>query len=441
MVEVNNLLISADAIRVRLRELGITIDTNELVPLGLVFSILNNNEPYKTPISIRFQYEPKITEILNIDGQQIFLCADIINCYNSVEELDPALNKYLEINNYHIKTYKTKEKSATIITLNDSISADFVYILLGFAPKLLPDLFNQQSIVKHQKFLTQLNSLCKDCKYNSIDELLIKLANIDIKKMQEESLKLLLKENMVFNIKSRKEALERQATKLRNQASSLLQDYNFIIRQLNDINYQIAADPDPDQYKGVIDYFVHTPAIHIDSVGTSNGTITYDVVSYLSQYDIDEYMLHTDKFTKPVYGSIPTEKQARYKKLFDLIFIERKYKIKVASSYRLVIDGIGRIEVCGNTNRDDLIKKYGPLLLSPHMEYNCAGTFPSEWNNALQNNDYISAINYTIALASSISWHDSPVVNKFGQMIQGHKCIEDNGKYYTGNEMIERLGL
>lgn len=163
----------------------------------------------------------------------------------------------------------------------------------------------------------------------------------------------------------------------------------------------------------IMDYFLVNKKLELEYV--DGRYITFVVKDYIAYFDEDVVKRVIDNPSSYVYRcDYRTERDAyipdeKVKKLMYAIFIDQNIKIRVCAAYRINING--GIDALSGHDFGDIQREYIP---NQHIQdYSCMGNYTQAINSALQNHDYISAVEQCIASAKSLNFTDSTVMNKF----------------------------
>ena len=168
----------------------------------------------------------------------------------------------------------------------------------------------------------------------------------------------------------------------------------------------------------IMDYFIHNKRLNLDYANTR--TLAFTVKDYISYFDEDAAKRAIDNPNSFVYlpgredctRYIPAEKM---KELMYAIFIDQIIRIRVCAAYQFNLDG----NVSGHSHYS-FGAEYMNYMPNPHIqEYSCIGTYANPINRALQNHDYITALEQTIASAKTINFGDGIVMADFMKSLYG----------------------
>ena len=137
--------------------------------------------------------------------------------------------------------------------------------------------------------------------------------------------------------------------------------------------------------------------------------------------------------------------------MLDLVFNQRKYTIQFAGIFRLFKDP-AKLQLPGDTG----FPLPANSIWNPHIvNFRCAGSHESAIRNALNDANYMLAIEQCIYATKNLNTADGVVTNRFISILQAMaernivsgdahddyaKCFRDNDtlEYYTPAEVIRR---
>lgn len=191
----------------------------------------------------------------------------------------------------------------------------------------------------------------------------------------------------------------------------------------------------------LIDYLNKRPGIEIIEINP-DGTILLNIQSALTFYD-----------PTPVKRLISREDDEHLKRFLQDVFIDNKYQIQIGTAARMFLNVASNDR--GITIDTDLTIPENTIW-NPHLwHYNCWGANRSEIIKALQNQQYIAAVEQAYAATCSINVLDGPVWSRFCESLYrafrgsfhsdlggAHsKCLKDmtTGELITLTQYKERI--
>lgn len=421
-----------------------TRESANYIPLGLVIDRLN--------------YESHIEDIhIGINTTEIHSRYNLLFVSNLDEdfikecEQDKVLEAFfknmgfdLQICHQFVKLYGDEPPTQVCwVTTNDSMTytPSCIACITTIIPRLFKDLWSKEVISANMDWLNVLSQKMSS-PADMEDYIFKEVALIDINNLENNWRNERIKKAMEF---SRRQFINKQQSLMKDiriKQRSLLEQYNELTDQLNEsiriLNLNTDVDSD-DNYENLMDYLNSNRFIQISEF--FNNTIFYDVVTTISLYNIDDYKRAIDNINSAIYN-------ASYKfvisndevhKLFDEIFLDKKYKVHVAGSYELYCDDIFSIQM-KHSNASALCKEHPNILPAPHLtRFGCSGDFAPQWNEALNDGNLIGALQSTVGLVQNINWADAIVVGQFVTDMFTYKCIEDaDGNFFNAKELIEK---
>lgn len=192
----------------------------------------------------------------------------------------------------------------------------------------------------------------------------------------------------------------------------------------------------------IMEYFLCNQKLVIDSV--DDCTMTFATKDYMTYFDEDMARSVIDNDRSYVY--LPDGRAcnnyieaADMKKLMYAIFIEQTLKLRFCSAYLFELGC--RVRGIRGYNYGAEFRDYMP---NPHIDrYSCIGNYERAINNCIKNNDYIGALEQSIASCKSLNFGDSTVMKVFMKRMYGidgyshNRCIETpDGKVLTPKEAV-----
>lgn len=213
-----------------------------------------------------------------------------------------------------------------------------------------------------------------------------------------------------------------------SELGSLLNEKNDLEIRLLGLEAKIASNKSEDSE--IMDYFIRNK--RLDLVSVDNSFVYFVVKDYIMYFDEDmakDYIENENSYFYNNYGNpyeryIPAEQA---KKLLNAIFIDQIIKIKTCAAYRFSLNG----NVEGRAHYP-FSMEYSNYLPNPHIqEHACMGNYVRAINELLQKNDYITALEQTVASARNLNFSDSIVMKQFVEKLYGLKRNE------TGERWLE----
>jgi hypothetical protein len=349
-----------------------------------------------------------------------------------------AFNKFFEQEVGQKITFKGGNKDGQEFLFvhadNCSFYQHIIMVLASILPPLLRPMFEPDEIKAVAPYLREIVK----CEMADIEDLICGRSAIDFDGFETARNRRMMLECAKAANDSRQRRAKERYNNLVRQCNEYLEYYNDKLRELNEqISIMGAGESQGIEYMDEFINFMETNK-RVKIIDINGSAITYDVLAELDFFDPDMYDRYTENLNSYVYRLCPESKRKTMRKMLDDIFVNRKYKVNLMSTFKLNFDNIGSIE-SGISNYSELKRKYKGRIGSPHVVlYHCTGEFPNLWRVALENGDYISAVVNTVNYASNLSWADSTVGARFIEEFHSKKCIEDaKGNLYTADELLE----
>ena len=195
----------------------------------------------------------------------------------------------------------------------------------------------------------------------------------------------------------------------------------------------------------IMEYFLCNKKLSLANV--DDHTITFACQDYLMYFDEDmaRSMINNDRsYVYIIDGRrfnnyIPAEDM---KLLMNAIFIDQELRIKFCAAYRFELSrGVTALSGWGYGY------EFRECMPNPHTDrYSCMGNYQREITMRIKENDYIGAIEQSIASCKSLNFGDSTVMAEFMRRMYGvdgydhNKCIElPDGRVVDPLEAIKYL--
>ena len=178
----------------------------------------------------------------------------------------------------------------------------------------------------------------------------------------------------------------------------------------------------------ILDYFLCNKKLTL--YGLTGLDMIFCVSDYITYFDKDmaeRTIKNKDSYVYRDYSGVRRTEIDPEKmfKLMSAIFIDEILRIKICASYRLRSGGgvspLGAFAFSSEFNDS---------MPNPHIDrYECLGNHAREINSALEECDYIGAIEQCVASCKSLNWGDSTVMYTFintlcGKEVYNDRCIE-----------------
>lgn len=173
-----------------------------------------------------------------------------------------------------------------------------------------------------------------------------------------------------------------------------------------------------DSESEIMEYFIHNKKLDLDYVDSEDMQfIVKDYITYFDEESAKRVINNPDSY---VYsfdsrGHDDYILDNKVKELMNAIFIDQIIKIKVCAAYNFRLTG--NVQGISGYHFGD---EYSGYMPNPHIQnHSCMGNYSTPINEALQRNDYIYAIEQTMASAKSLNFNDSIVMKGFMRSFYG----------------------
>ncbi len=231
-----------------------------------------------------------------------------------------------------------------------------------------------------------------------------------------------------------------------NQITTLNQQIGDKLRAKNDLCIRLLGLEQKVNSVGeeseIMDYFLCNNRLYLESV--SDCDMNFCVKDYLSYFDkeIAERAIN-NKRSFVYYRDVRNMPHEKMEKLMREIFVSEnpRLRIRFCAAYNFSLNG--NVNALTGHRFDADFAEYMP---NPHIDrYACMGNYQRTINDLLKNNDYIAALEQSIASCKSLNWGDSTVMQEFMDTMYGtnsknRRCIElPNGKVVNPEEAVAWL--
>lgn len=226
-----------------------------------------------------------------------------------------------------------------------------------------------------------------------------------------------------------------------NRISDVLQSKREYETRLLGLETRIASATEDSE---IMEYFLANDKLYLEDVDDSS--MTFIVKDYLTFFDEEIATSVIDNKHSYIYESdgesydryIPSEDIA----MFLLAVINQKIRIKFCAAYKFILGG--RVEALSHYPYSSEFRDCTP---NPHLDqYRCMGNYEMAINTLVKENNYIMALEQSIASCKSLNFGDPPVMSEFIRRIYGlnnnvnMKCVElPDGSIVTPKEAIQYL--
>ena len=337
------------------------------------------------------------------------------------------------------------EKRSTVIFIND---LDFRkwHALQAAIPGYIPWYFSEKTIDEDEKAL--LDSLFKYKTEDRYIECINKIAEkLDFKKLMvrklldgfETQVERQECDNITRTIENYIEDVRRHNAEIRRLMQLKANDE---IRLLG-LKEKLKKEGNSGE---LMEYFSSNNNVSLE--GVNNTRITFVAKGYITYFDESMAQKIIDNESSYVYDASDRSRISKedMKNLMTALFVDQTLKIRVCAAYELRISC--GVEALRGYEYGADFAGYTP---NPHTDkYGCMGSYESQINDLIFNNDYIGAIEQCVASCNSLNFADSTVMSEFMNRLYGRNgsnsirsnpmCIElPDGKVVRPTEAVAYL--
>lgn len=214
-------------------------------------------------------------------------------------------------------------------------------------------------------------------------------------------------------------ALKERLSEVERQIESIMGDIRSYNDTINDLmnrkfEYDIIMTgvqtklSSGDVENETMDYFLANKNLVLERVRGSE--LRFGVKTYIEYFENDALKSALKNEHSFVYSGANSKiNKEMMKKLMTAIFIDNKLRVRSCGTY--MIDVKGRFEAFSRVTYAD---EYSGYLPNPHIdEYACLGNHTLSIRSALNEHNYIGAIEQCISSAKSLNFNDAPVMRVF----------------------------
>lgn len=194
----------------------------------------------------------------------------------------------------------------------------------------------------------------------------------------------------------------------------------------------------------IMEYFLSNDKLYLEDV--TNTSMIFIAKDYLTFFDEDMAMSVIDNRDSYIYkpngrrcnNYIPEDDM----KMFMVAVVQGKVKIRFCAAYQFTFGE--RVAALSHYHYGNEFRDCTP---NPHIDqYRCMGNYERTINTLIRDNNYIMALEQSIASCKSLNFGDSPVMQEFMSRLYGLnnnanvRCVElPDGSVVTPKEAIEYL--
>lgn len=241
-----------------------------------------------------------------------------------------------------------------------------------------------------------------------------------------------LRKHMAAGVIAAKErALSDLKNEIKDKEAYLRECYGDMMR----IQYEIVGckmSAENISLDDIMDYLDKNPDVNI--FGDDKG-LTITSVGSLDFYDEDLAERMIRNRDSALYYSMLSGGKDKWSAFFDAVFIEKRYKIMLASEINVPFDNAGRVSITHVYNDE--------ALENPHYErYACLGANQMEIRKLANGGMYVPMMEMCRAATQSINLAESPVVEFFVSRLRTSEklcVISPDGRRLTPKQAVEEI--
>lgn len=230
-------------------------------------------------------------------------------------------------------------------------------------------------------------------------------------------------------------AMERTLSDLKSEIEAKEAYLCGLYGEMTSVQYEIAGcklSAENISLDDIMDYLDKNPDVNIS--GDDRG-LTITSVGSLDFYDEDLAERMVQNRDSALYHSMMPETKDIWCTFFDAVFVEKRYKIVLASEIYVPFDTTGRVSITHIYNED--------ALENPHYErYSCLGANQTEIRKLANNGMYVPMMEMCHAATQSINLAESPVVDFFISKLRSTEkpcVISPDGRRLTPVQALKEI--
>jgi hypothetical protein len=330
--------------------------------------------------------------------------------------------------------YRSDTNNTTVI-FTDKMDVKQFHVLQMLLPKYMPDLFKENPLTEKETALLKSLGNKSAVEYETLIAEYAK--DLDIRA-----------EIIRTKLAGFETAFERvRIDEVKTELNSLQNDYENCLSTIRELNKNIEekryvlAGLECALYNsadsGLIGYFMCNKNLSVIKVtGTAIEFVSH---GYADIYDREAFDKYADNLDGFLYNGInPAVTKAQMQKLYNAIFAENKYKLRLCAAF--TADMKNGLRAFQYYNFPLETKDYLP---NPHIQnYGCVGSYAVRFQEYVNQKDYIGAIDQATVSGRNLNFYDSTVMSTFAKNLSGAtvRCIEkSDGSLMTPIEAIREL--
>lgn len=297
--------------------------------------------------------------------------------------------------------HETKPFAVVIVSSQD---IRIYHVLASFIPLYFPCLFKENPLtVEDKEIIKTLSHKEKDAFVKAIQQA-TKPYLEEFRRLQLTSLMKQLHQGKIdqarTDLNTKRENLNRLIERMA-EATELMKQASVIYEGL------VATEHYDNAENELVEYLSRSTEIH--NLKLENGTLTFTVATFLNNYNEEAWRTFSERgyIYDGHYGDcalLDTFKERKYRKLLlDNLFSESPdFAVKMAGNYTLDLNSnrLTTSDTYDYENADPIFKDYIP---NPHLKiFECLGGYRNRVAEALNDKNYVLAIELCIASAGSV---------------------------------------
>jgi rubrerythrin len=324
------------------------------------------------------------------------------------------------------------EEKNTLIFISKKELKHF-HALQMMIPKYLPQLFSGNPLTETEtallkstgnKSAVEYENLIKDLIHDlDFRSELIRIKLSGFERMFEQ----LRKDEIKKEINTHQRNYDSQLSNLQETARKL-QDSKYILAGLESTLNAKPKDSD------LIEYFMCNKKLTV--IQSYRTTLEFVAHGYADIYDLDAFNQYVGNHDGYLYTELnPSITNLQMERLYRAIFNDGRYKLRICAAYTVEIRS--GLKAFSNYTFPDESLTYFP---NPHIQqYGCIGTYAGRFQEYMNRQDYVGAIEQASVSARNLNFYDSAVMSGFSKSFSRttKKCLEkSDGTLLTPKDAI-----
>lgn len=323
------------------------------------------------------------------------------------------VGKWMESQKFKCEAFYEQDEHCVVVIAKDA-SMQFVHLVQGIIPVLMPWFFKDKPIDDDEKALLQ--SLGRT-NFTDYGVALNKLA--ERYDLRAERIKSLLDGFEKVKYKRGLDKVRRQIEENRYELQRLQDNIASYLEELDkqytiEAGYMAKIDGECDNE--VMYYFLNNKDLDLEEV-SDNGTITFVARGYCDTFDPEKAEVLIENQRSDFYSNCERNlSKAQMRKLLRAIFITQEIKLRFCAAYSFR----NGYEVRGYQGYDYSGENI-TYMPNQHIDrYGCIGNYMPYINQYLEAGNYIGALEQASVSCRSLNFNDSAVMNATIYWIDEH---------------------